>query len=218
MTRSLFVTRIALAERQALCDTLLAVGPDAPTLCEGWDTRDLLAHLIIRENRPDLSVGLLVKPLAGRLDAAQRRLAGEHFGRNVERLRSGPPAWAATRLAAVDEATNRIEMFVHHEDVLRAQPDAAPRELDDATAKGLWASLSRMAGMLMRRSPVGIVLVADGVGRAVVKAPQPAGNVVVRGQVADLVLYCYGRKGAAHVELKGSDEAVAALAATRFGV
>lgn len=212
------MNRIALTERQALCDTLLAVGPDEPTLCEGWDTRDLVAHLLIRENRPDLSVCLLVKPLAGRLEAAQQRLAGQHFGRNVERLRGGPPAWSPTRVAAVDEATNRIEFFVHHEDVLRAQPGATPRELDDATTKGLWSSLARMAGMLMRRSPVGIVLVADGVGRAVVKAPQPAGNVVVRGTVGDLVLYCYGRKSAAHVELKGTDEAIAALQSTPFGV
>ena len=51
-------------ERYALCDTFEAVGPDAPTLCTPWRTRDLAAHLVIREGRPDAAVGLLVPPLA----------------------------------------------------------------------------------------------------------------------------------------------------------
>ena len=55
-------------ERQALCDTMLAAGPDAPTLCEGWSVLDLAAHLVVRENRPDAGLGLVVRPLAGRLD------------------------------------------------------------------------------------------------------------------------------------------------------
>ena len=41
----------ARAERTALCDLFLEVGPDAPTLCEGWTTKDLAGHLVIREGR-----------------------------------------------------------------------------------------------------------------------------------------------------------------------
>jgi hypothetical protein len=33
-------------ERQTLCDLLADLGPDAPTLCEGWTTLDLAAHLL----------------------------------------------------------------------------------------------------------------------------------------------------------------------------
>ena len=51
------MTRHALSERHLLCDELLRLGPDAPTKCEGWDTRDLAAHLVIREERPDLCRG-----------------------------------------------------------------------------------------------------------------------------------------------------------------
>ena len=38
---------VARLEREALCDTLLALGPDAPTLCDPWRTRDLAAHLVL---------------------------------------------------------------------------------------------------------------------------------------------------------------------------
>ena len=35
-------------ERAALCILLDKTGPDAPTLCEGWRTSDLAAHLVLR--------------------------------------------------------------------------------------------------------------------------------------------------------------------------
>ena len=59
---------------QQLADLLLQLGPDAPTLCAGWTTRDLAAHLVVRERRPDAMVGVLIPPLAGH--AEHVRLAG----------------------------------------------------------------------------------------------------------------------------------------------
>ena len=53
-------TTLARAERHALCDLLIEVGPDAPTLCEGWSTFDLAAHLVVRERRPDRGPGLVI--------------------------------------------------------------------------------------------------------------------------------------------------------------
>ena len=35
----------AALERAALCDALLEVGPDSPTLCDGWTSHDLAAHV-----------------------------------------------------------------------------------------------------------------------------------------------------------------------------
>src|SRR5258708_22606003 len=52
-------------ERAALCALLKETGPDAPTLCEGWRTNDLAAHLVLRERRPDAAAGLMGGPLAG---------------------------------------------------------------------------------------------------------------------------------------------------------
>src|SRR4029453_11831870 len=61
------VTDYARRERRELADLLLAVGPDAPPLCAGWTARDLAAHLVIRERRPDATVAGLIPPLAGRV-------------------------------------------------------------------------------------------------------------------------------------------------------
>ena len=52
-------------ERRALCALLDETGPDAPTLCEGWTTGDLAAHLVLRERRPDAAAGVAGGPLAG---------------------------------------------------------------------------------------------------------------------------------------------------------
>lgn len=55
----------ASRERAALVNTMRAVGPDGATLCVGWTTRDLAAHLVLRERRPDAAAGILVPALAG---------------------------------------------------------------------------------------------------------------------------------------------------------
>ena len=52
-------------ERSALCDLLDRVGPDAPTLCAGWDAHALTAHLWIRETDPVGVSGMVAKPLSG---------------------------------------------------------------------------------------------------------------------------------------------------------
>ena len=57
-------TQVLLTERAALCDTLEKFGADAPTLCEGWTTLDLAAHLVAREARSDAAAGLVVPFLA----------------------------------------------------------------------------------------------------------------------------------------------------------
>ena len=54
----------ARAERLALCELFVQVGPDAPTLLGEWTTRDLAAHLVVRERRPDAAAGIVVPILA----------------------------------------------------------------------------------------------------------------------------------------------------------
>jgi len=212
------MTSTAHLERQALCDTFLRVGPEAPTLCDPWLTRDLAAHLVIRESRPDLAVGMFVPPLKARLDEAQRDIAAGDWDALVERLRSGPPALSPTRLDAVDDAVNLVEFFIHHEDVLRATPGFEPRDVGPTLEKGLWRAL-RMSGKLMyRRSPVGAVLVAVGYGRYAVKAPGEEGTVVLRGRPGDLLLFSFGRARVAEVDVEGPDAAVALMREARLGM
>ena len=53
---------LARRERHDLCDLALELGPDEPTLCGEWTTRELLAHLFVREHRPVSAAGILVPP------------------------------------------------------------------------------------------------------------------------------------------------------------
>lgn len=197
---------------------MIKVGPDAPTLCDPWRVRDLAAHLVIRDTRLDLAAGMFVKPLAARLEREQAALAASDFEDLVNRVRTGPPRWSAMAVPAIDEAANRMEFFVHHEDVLRANTDAPHRALDTELAKAVWSGLTRSAGLLYRRAPVGVILVADGVGRQVVRRPSGSGSAVVRGPVADIVMYSYGRTGAVSVKVTGPQAAVAALTAAQLSI
>ncbi len=203
--------RYAQLERHALADTMLAVGPDAPTLCGTWRVRNLAAHLVIRETRPDLAAGMFIPKLRDRLEKAQAEMAAGDFENLVERLLFGPPRWGVMGIPAVDSLANLLEFYVHHEDVLRAAPEWTPRELEPRKAEEIWNGLGRMAGVLYRKSPVGVILVADGVGRHVAKRPDEGGSAVVRGSVAEVVLYSYGRRDVATVKLSGPDSAISAL-------
>ena len=112
----------ARRERAALCDLLLELGPDAPTLCEGWTAADLAAHLWLRESDPVAAPGIVVKQFAHvtarRMDAAKRKLP---YAELVDRVRRGPGHFSLFALPGLDESANAIEFFVHHEDLRRAQ-------------------------------------------------------------------------------------------------
>src|SRR5688572_20837288 len=103
----------ARVEREQLCDLFIAVGPDAPTLCGDWTTRDLAAHLVVRERRPDGAVGIVAKPLARYGEKVRLDEAAKPWPDLIERVRRGPPRWSPTRLGPVDRAVNTVEFFVH---------------------------------------------------------------------------------------------------------
>ncbi len=205
-------------ERTALCDLLTELGPDRPTLCTGWRTGDLAAHLVLREHRPDAGAGVLGGPLAGYTRRAQDRLrARTPFPRLVELIRTGPPRLSMFALPGMDERANLVEYFVHLEDIRRAQPDWEPREIGSDMADELWRRL-RLARLLLRRAPVGVELVradaaaaADGSGRVRITARARTPVVTVAGTPAELTLWTMGRTGAADVRMDGSDADIAAL-------
>ncbi len=205
------MTRFASSERQGLCDTFERVGPDAPTLCPPWLTRDLAAHLVVRERRPDVAAGIFVPALAGHTEQVQNGYAAWEWSRLVDQVRSGPPAWSPTSLARVDEVMNTAEFFVHHEDVLRAGQDWSARELPADLESALWGIVSRAARLHFARSRVGVVLVAPSYGRKQVHALTDLGTVVVKGAPGELLLYSFGRRGVAQVDVSGPQEALAAV-------
>lgn len=212
----------ARVERDALADTLVRVGPDAPTLCTGWSAADLAAHLVIREGRPIAAMGIMVKPLAPLTERVQGATKERvPFADLIDRIRQGPPVWSPFRIGALDTVVNTFEYFVHHEDLRRAVGDE-PRELVAEQSDDLWNRLRRQAKLAFRSVPVGVTLVrtedGDGPRQTVVaKAATPL-MVTVSGPAGELVLFAFGRKEAARVSLTGDDTAVERLRAAKLGI
>jgi len=206
-------------ERRALSDLLADLGPGQPTLCMGWQTSDLAAHLVLRERRPDAGAGVMGGPLAGYTRRVQSRLAARNsFGELIQLIRTGPPRLSLFGLPGADDRLNLVEYFVHHEDVLRAQPGWQPRKVSAELTDILWDRLS-LARLMMRKAPVGVELVRDdadsgastGHGRVRITAKARTPVVTVTGDPAELTMWTMGRTGAANVQLDGADADVAAL-------
>ena len=207
------MSTFAQRERLLLADLLEAEGPDAPTLCEGWQTRELAAHVGVRERRPDAAAGLLIKQLAPRLDKAMEEFAAKPYEELIQLLRTGPPRFSPFQLKQIDEASNTIEFYVHTEDVRRAQPDWSPRDLDPVFQDALWSRFERSARLVGRSAPTGLVLRRPNGQTAVAHKGTPV--VTVTGEPSELLLFAYGRQSAAKVELDGDKDAIAKLHETK---
>lgn len=175
----------ARSERLGLAATLRNVGPDAPTLCEGWQALDLAVHLVIRDRYPLAAPGNLSPELGKKMS-----FLGRQTQKREEQLRAlpwadlvglvgqGPKKLAPNSWRPLDEAMNTAEFFVHREDVRRAQDEWVPRNLPE----GEEAALSRMADMLQRRNA----------GKD--------GYETVEGKPSERLLYYFGRQPVALVK------------------
>jgi uncharacterized protein (TIGR03085 family) len=205
---------VARRERAALVATMRGTGPDAPTLCEGWTTRDLAAHLVVRERRIDAAPGILIPALAGYTAKVQEQVtAANDWAELIDKVASGPPAYSP--FAVLDPLVNVAEMFIHHEDVRRAGTDWEPRVLDDETAKALTRQVAQFARMTLSKSPARVSLATPD-GKVLATAGKGA-PVTVTGEPGELLLFAAGREPA-QVTLRGDDDAVAALRAARRGL
>lgn len=204
----------ARSERQEICDLLMEVGPEAPTLCSGWTTRDLAAHLVIREGRPDAALGILGGPLSSYAQSVQDQAAARPWPELVRAVRMGPPAYSPMRYA--DGLANLFEYAIHHEDVRRAQPEWQPRVLPAGEQDILWSRLQRAARLLARRCPVGLVLQRGDTGERIV-AKKGARTVTLVGEPLEMLLRLYGRREVV-LDVRGDESAVQAFESARFGV
>jgi uncharacterized protein (TIGR03085 family) len=186
---------IDVRERRELCDLLIELGPDAPTLCEGWTTADLAAHLVLREHYHRWS------------DSQRAAEKAKGFPAVVARLRAGAPLipW---RIPRIRNVFNGIEFFIHHEDVRRANGRGPRAEMPDLEALA-W----RMTGYSARR-------VARRIRPYALELARPDGQTktfgsgttaTLSGPASELILYLGGRRGAAQVTLEGPDVATAAV-------
>ncbi|NLZ57624.1 MAG: TIGR03085 family protein [Corynebacterium sp.] len=192
------------SERTALAQLLLAKGPDAPTLCGEWTTRDLAAHLWVREH------GL---PGGNRVETATEQALARPYGELVEDWAQGPRGVNPWRV--LDPVVNGIEHFIHHEDVRRG--DLAPgdvidkRSLPASHENYLHRALKLAAGRAIT-SDRPVILAPTGQPR-VVANDKPGvtrdGAAVVRidGHVGEIILWLFGRD-VVDLEISGDDSAV----------
>ncbi|MEY5145419.1 MAG: hypothetical protein RL745_788 [Actinomycetota bacterium] len=196
--------RAARDLRQRTCDLLLAVGPNAPTLCEGWTCADLAAHLVIRESRPDAAFGIIIPAAAPRTARIQARYAQMDFAELVNRVRSGPPAWSPLRW--LQGAANLIEFAVHHEDIRIPNADHGeplPVQIQDL----LWKRLVAGAKLMFRNVHAGLTLrTADGRTLKVRSVRRRDDNgagapaVTITGTPIQLLLEATGRASGATID------------------
>lgn len=205
---------LARRERRDLCDTALALGEDAPTLCGDWTAKELVTHLLVRENRPLGAAGIAVPLLSGLTDREMAKLGRQEFGTLVQRLRH--PRLTPYALPPVDNLLNTLEYFVHHEDLRRAQPDWVPRRLDQRDQSRLWAAI-RVAGRgLVRPAGVPVLIRREDTG-ATATLRRGDDPVVVTGPPSEIVLLLFGRDQVRGLDLAGPADRVARLRRADLG-
>lgn len=197
----------AQKERERLAELFFEVGPDAPTLNEGWVTRDLAVHLLIRESKPAAAPGIFVDALSGVTEKETEKQMARPYEDVVREWAAGPPVW----LKPLNTAMNTSEHFIHHEDVRRGGGVVEPREFSQVINEELFALAKRFGKLTLRGAPVPVILTPPTTPPATIgdKAgvAERGDNVLrVSGDPGELLLWVSGRD-AAQVELTGSVDA-----------
>jgi uncharacterized protein (TIGR03085 family) len=196
---------LARRERLALCDTALALGEDAPTLCGDWDVKELVVHLLVREYSPLGAAGLLVPPLESLTRREMARVGRTDFPVLVERLRGR--GLTPYSLLPVDVAFNTLEYFVHHEDLRRAQPAWEPRELPREDQDAVWRALRLLGPGMVRKAGVPVRVRRTDTG-ATATLRRGGDAVVVSGLPTEVALRLFGRREVRGVEASGPEERI----------
>lgn len=197
----------AAAERHELADLLAGLRDDqweAPTLCERWNVRELVAHVVSYEELGP--AGLLRRGVAGRLLPDRMNAVGveEYAGRDpaelVALLREHARPTGLT--AGFGGAIGLVDTLVHQQDVRR--PLGLPRTVPAERlrfALGFTVTAPTVRGFWNTR---GTRLVATDLDFATGRGPE------ARGPGETVLMTLAGRRGAAEgLEGPGRDRLVA---------
>jgi len=206
------VTSLASTARRDLADLFESTGPSAPTLCGDWTTRDLAAHVILRERRPDAAAGIMVPALAGHTQSVQDEIAAQSWTSLVWRVRHRP----TLLIGLIDDLINTTEFFIHGEDIRRASPEWEPLPLVQAREAAFWRTLRVRGRLFFRKSSVGVVLELPDGSRH--EAKEGASSVTLVGPASELLLYAYGRTDHTTVDVRGDAATVLAFTGTDLSV
>ncbi len=188
------------AARDRFVDAARRVGPDAPTLCEGWSARDLVGHMLVLRDDPLAWPGIGVPALAGLTERRMARATASGYERALASLARRRP-WLPP---VIDGPRSRWghhlgEWVVHAEDVVRAN-ELPSYEPDAATADAVWARVQVATRQLHGHRERGIVLTRTDTGEsaAVVRG---VAALTVEGTPLDLLVWAYRGDGCADVSL-----------------
>jgi uncharacterized protein (TIGR03085 family) len=209
------MTRYASSERHDLAELMMAVGPDEPTLCTGWTTRDLAAHLVVRERRPLAAAGVIVKPLADYAERVRVQQAARPYPELVAAVRKAP-WWSPVSNPVLDGAFNTLEFFIHHEDVRRGRDGWQPRTLDRDLEAYLFRRAGQIARLSLRRMRATIALNSPGYGELQVGDGTPQARLT--GAPGELLLFLSGRQRATQVQVDGTVPLADRLRKARLGI
>ncbi|QDP94625.1 TIGR03085 family protein [Microlunatus elymi] len=199
-------------EKTALVATFRSSDAEAPTLCEGWNVRRLLAHLIQREQRPAGVLGDVISRKPPGQEPGLTKLTGTAmtpagYQELIDRFSRDTPRWSPMSWAA--EKLNLVEYVIHHEDIRRAGTEPAePRDLPEDEQLAIRRQLGTLAKLGLRKAPVGVRLATpQGESREI----KPGDGVTLTGDPVELALWVSGRRDAAHVNVTGDPGAVNAF-------
>ncbi len=178
---------LASRQRAALANLLDELGPFAPTKCHGWQTQDLAAHLYIRERRADALPGIGLERFAGRTEQIQNEvLHSMDYPALVSEIRT--PGWI---MRPLDKLVNTSELFIHHEDVLRANDRS--QTLTHREQAELWPLVNVMARRVQAKARIQLRLGRLDTGE---EKQIGAGQRILhlRGLPSELLLHLTGRE------------------------
>ncbi|HMT48855.1 TIGR03085 family metal-binding protein [Dietzia sp. UBA5065] len=210
---------LARRERTALVETMRAAGPEAPTLCDGWTTRDLAAHLVVREFRPDAAAGVVLPVLASRMEELRLREAERPWDELLGKIGGGAPWYSPLRY--VDRVANAAEYLVHHEDVRRAGEGWTPRDFDAEDLDRIWSIATTLCRVSLRRVPARIELRTPPEIRSTRAGTVSTGAALapvvgITAAPVDLLLWAFGRD-AVDVDISGAQRGIDAVKAVSRG-
>ena len=206
-----------LRERHELCDLMIELGPDAPTMCEGWTTKHLAAHLAIRERDLRASPGIVFGgPFVSYTNKLMAREMERSFQSIVSRVRTPPTG--PLSIGPIRAAASFVEYLVHLEDVRRANGSGPRSDRDDLQAEA-WTAVTRMGRLMVFKAKTGraLKLVATGATTGT-KSFGKGPTVMISGEPVELLLYLEGRRTVAQVTFVGNADDIAAVQAGNFGI
>ncbi|WP_167857909.1 maleylpyruvate isomerase family mycothiol-dependent enzyme [Mycobacterium sp. DL99] len=196
----LSVRALARRERQEFSDLLDGLAPDewqAPTLCSGWNVRDVVAHTISYLGQTRLQLTAATLAARGQVDRINDRALKADVGAGPDELRtlmragtdpSGAGALYGCRVAL-------IECLIHQQDIRRPLGQSRSIPADALLASLAFARISPVIGGGRRTR--GLRLIADDLGWSAGRGPE------IRGPGEALLLAMTGRVEAVAGELQG---------------